>query len=176
MPLTLNCACGKLLRVADEHAGRRIKCPACNAIIAPPAPEPQVDVVEDEPKRAPTAKPVARPSHDEDEDDNGGYGMNPAVNTADKPRKKPRSRRRAHADVYEDDYPPARRRSGGSSGISPAAGRRMVYAVCGIVLTVLGIGAVYGGTARGSVFGVCVAMGGLIMIGRVLTNNMPDNY
>jgi hypothetical protein len=44
------------------------------------------------------------------------------------------------------------------------------------VLTVLGIGAVYGSaTARGSIVGVSVALGGLIMLGRVLTDNMPGS-
>jgi hypothetical protein len=55
MPITFNCTCGKTLRVPDEHAGRRAKCPACNAVLPipvpapPPAPEPEpvFEVVED---------------------------------------------------------------------------------------------------------------------------------
>ena len=41
MPITFNCPCGKALRVADEHAGRRVKCPACQAVGTVPAPEPE---------------------------------------------------------------------------------------------------------------------------------------
>jgi phage FluMu protein Com len=44
MPIELNCAgCGQLLRVADEHAGKKARCPACGTIadvpqVASPAP------------------------------------------------------------------------------------------------------------------------------------------
>ncbi|MCI0704449.1 MAG: hypothetical protein L0241_25625 [Planctomycetia bacterium] len=31
MPITLTCACGKPLRVADQFAGRVVKCPVCGA-------------------------------------------------------------------------------------------------------------------------------------------------
>ena len=41
MPITFNCPCGKMLRVPDENAGRRAKCPACNAVVAVPKPEPE---------------------------------------------------------------------------------------------------------------------------------------
>jgi hypothetical protein len=39
MPITLNCTCGKPLRVADEHAGKQVKCPACNAILTAERPK-----------------------------------------------------------------------------------------------------------------------------------------
>lgn len=29
MAILVQCSCGKRMRVADEHAGRRVKCPAC---------------------------------------------------------------------------------------------------------------------------------------------------
>ena len=32
MAITLNCACGKSLRVADEHAAKSVKCPVCGAV------------------------------------------------------------------------------------------------------------------------------------------------
>jgi hypothetical protein len=57
MPITLSCACGKSLRVPDKHAGKRVKCPACGAIVAA---EPEVfddfEVVEE------TAGPTAAPA------------------------------------------------------------------------------------------------------------------
>lgn len=61
MPIVLNCACGKTLRVADEHAGKRVKCPGCGAartVEAPAAPPDDFDdfeVVEDEPTTTPPA-------------------------------------------------------------------------------------------------------------------------
>jgi hypothetical protein len=37
MPILLTCECGKQLRVRDENAGRRFKCPACgHVLVAPP--------------------------------------------------------------------------------------------------------------------------------------------
>ena len=38
MPIKITCQeCGKALRVADDYAGRRAKCPACGAVIPIPA-------------------------------------------------------------------------------------------------------------------------------------------
>ena len=46
MPITFNCACGKVLRVPDTSAGKRAKCPACSAIVTVPEPEPVLEIVE----------------------------------------------------------------------------------------------------------------------------------
>ncbi len=63
MPIRFSCACGRALKVADEHAGKKTKCTACGAVIEIPKPEVEeleveeieVEVVEDEPaaKRKP---------------------------------------------------------------------------------------------------------------------------
>jgi len=84
MPITLNCTCGKTLRVADEHAKRRVKCPACNAIIEPPAPEPVFEIVEGPPKAPATAPamPGAQPEVEE-EYDGTVYGFAKADGKAD---------------------------------------------------------------------------------------------
>lgn len=38
MPLEVRCdGCGKMLRVADEHAGKSLRCPVCNHISVAPA-------------------------------------------------------------------------------------------------------------------------------------------
>lgn len=37
MPLTLNCPCGKQLRVRDDSAGGRVRCPACERVLNVPA-------------------------------------------------------------------------------------------------------------------------------------------
>jgi hypothetical protein len=67
MPITFNCTCGKTLRVKDELAGKRVRCPDCQAIVNAPEPELEVGIpLEDDP---PPPKPAARPAVVEDEDD-----------------------------------------------------------------------------------------------------------
>ena len=87
MPILVKCECGRSLRVKDEAAGRRIKCPDCEAVLRVPKPE-EPDVVEDAeaeeppPSRKPGPPPVPKKSavapaqrksrfedEDEDEDD-----------------------------------------------------------------------------------------------------------
>ena len=70
MPIAFDCSCGKTLRVPDEHAGRRAKCPACNAVVSVPLPEPTFEIVE---PLKPSGKPVAKPVVDDD--DSGVYGL-----------------------------------------------------------------------------------------------------
>src|SRR5437879_1241330 len=36
MPLAVLCVCGKQFQVLDELAGKRVKCPACQQIVAVP--------------------------------------------------------------------------------------------------------------------------------------------
>ena len=75
MPITFSCPCGKILRVADQHAGKRVKCPACQAISTVPAPEPEPEFEIVEPAPKPVARPVARPRADDDQDEGGSYGL-----------------------------------------------------------------------------------------------------
>lgn len=84
MPITLNCACGKSLRVPDSAAGKRAKCPACAAVLAvpvPPEPPPVFEVVEPEPEPIPEMQsrgayaPKPKPVHPDDEDDGSPYGL-----------------------------------------------------------------------------------------------------
>ncbi len=37
MTIEFACRCGKTLRVKDEHAGRRFKCPGCGIAVQAPA-------------------------------------------------------------------------------------------------------------------------------------------
>ncbi len=55
MPIPLSCACGRTLRVKDELAGRRVKCPTCGETLTVPTPEPAAD--EGEPGRPPQNDP-----------------------------------------------------------------------------------------------------------------------
>jgi hypothetical protein len=47
MPISLQCTCGKAYRIKDELAGKKIRCSACNKVIAVPIPEPETPTEED---------------------------------------------------------------------------------------------------------------------------------
>lgn len=167
MPITFNCPCGKVLRIADENAGKRIKCPACQAIgtapgAAPAAPKFEL-VEDDEPPAKPVAKapapvakkPVAKAvveddpgfTVEEDEDDKPKAKKKPALSKGsrrdeddDDEDERPKKKKRRRDDDDDDDERPARRRKSGS----PDAGMKLFYIVGGLILTLVGIGvAVY---------------------------------
>jgi hypothetical protein len=60
VPIAFDCTCGKTLRVPDNSAGKRAKCPACGAVVSVPGPEPEFEIVE-EPPEQPTAAPAPKP-------------------------------------------------------------------------------------------------------------------
>jgi hypothetical protein len=47
MPIPLTCDCGRTMRVKDELAGRKIRCPDCTATLAVPKPETPHDAEEE---------------------------------------------------------------------------------------------------------------------------------
>lgn len=178
MPIMLNCPCGKTLRIADEHAGRRVKCPACAAVISQTPPEPQFEVVDEPPPQQPLSK--ARAPIDDDDDDKSGYNMEAVAREPDPPKRKPNFRKRANADDDVDDGPrPRRRPSRADAGA--AAGKRIAYIFGGAIGLVAG-GALavwaWSGTGRAStkllIFGVCIAVVGLISIIQGITGTIPE--
>lgn len=182
MPITLNCPCGKTLRVADEHAGKRVKCPVCNAVIAPPAPEPQFEVVEEAPPLAvAAAKPKVKPRDVDEEDEDGSYNMETAAKKPEPPKKQPQFRKRANADDEEEDDHSLPRRRQSEADAGATAGKRIAYIVGGgfglVAGSALAIWA-YGGTGRGStklmVIGVCVAIVGLVSLFQGITGTIPE--
>ncbi len=40
MPISIACDCGRTLKVKDEAAGRKVRCPACSKVLVAPMPEP----------------------------------------------------------------------------------------------------------------------------------------
>jgi hypothetical protein len=75
MPIDVTCNCGKKLRIKDEYAGRKFRCPACSAINraeSPPSPDdppPLTDWLTEElnrepipAKAAPSEPPTAAPA------------------------------------------------------------------------------------------------------------------
>jgi DNA-directed RNA polymerase subunit RPC12/RpoP len=43
MPIALSCRCGRSLRLKDELAGKKIRCPECSSILAVPAKKNEAD-------------------------------------------------------------------------------------------------------------------------------------
>lgn len=86
MPIQMTCDCGKTLRVKDESAGKKVRCPGCQAILT-----------------APNAEPILV---DQDENEEFSHDEQTAV-TTDSPRPSSRSRR---SDADDEDVPTRRRR------------------------------------------------------------------
>ncbi|NUN50599.1 MAG: hypothetical protein HUU15_17445, partial [Candidatus Brocadiae bacterium] len=62
MSLKFPCGCGRLLQVGVEMAGKRVRCPACSAIVWAPAavdPIPEARLVDPEVKAVPGPAPAA---------------------------------------------------------------------------------------------------------------------
>ena len=153
MPITFDCACGKTLRVPDQHAGKRVRCPACTGVATVPEPEPMFEVVEEsnEPmfevveKAPPRARPVAKPTvsrdDDDDEDDRRGYGTSKSSRDEDdadeerpKPKKKkPKWKKRAAAQENQGRSLEGRVVNGGVAGGLLAMLIAIVWFVVGLV-------------------------------------------
>lgn len=166
MPITFNCPCGKSLRVADEHAGKRIKCPGCQAIGTAPKAEPKFEVIEDKPKEQlaappapakpkPTAKPVAKPAP-RDEEDDAGFTVEEDEDEKPKPKKKPTFSKgsRKDEDEEEEDEPKSKKkkkprrddddddeddRPRRRRPSDPDAGKKIMYLIGGLVLALVGV-------------------------------------
>jgi hypothetical protein len=39
MPIPVTCSCGRALRLKDEYAGKRVRCPSCQSPLSVPTPE-----------------------------------------------------------------------------------------------------------------------------------------
>ena len=161
MPIVFDCPCGKALRVADAHAGRRVKCPACNTLGTVPEPEPDFEIVEDPAESLAPApgkgRPIAKPATSRDDDDDDGYRVAKAArddddDDDDRGRKKPDFRRgsgRNDDDDDEEDRPrkkkrkkkrrPAADSSSDSSGTSASVGGGLLMMIGAIVWFVLGL-------------------------------------
>jgi hypothetical protein len=96
MPISVQCDCGRSLRVKDELAGRKVKCPQCDGVLLVPQPEPAAE----EP----------------------GYGLL----TADAPEEEARPRRKAKSDADEgvQTAPRSRRSAADEDEEDPEDSRR----------------------------------------------------
>ncbi len=127
MPIQLSCKCGKKLRVADDAAGKRVKCPQCKATLPVPvaealeddAPPPSKKIrpapVEEEDRPRKSAAPKAKPREEDDEED--------------RPRKA-----KSRDDDYEDDRPRKANKSAKPGGTSK--GKILLLAGVGVAALV----------------------------------------
>ncbi|HTU20060.1 MAG TPA: hypothetical protein VMG10_18490 [Gemmataceae bacterium] len=82
MPIALSCSCGRAIRVKDELAGKKIRCPECKSILAVPRKKNEADDLvlevlpaddEEAPRRAaiqteaPEVRPPRRRAVEDDE-------------------------------------------------------------------------------------------------------------
>jgi hypothetical protein len=133
MPITVACECGKQLRVKEELAGKKIRCPGCQAIVAVPAADAEMeesprrparaDAIEEDEVPAPKASRKAAPVEDEE--------------PPRKPAKKP-----AQADDHDDDYVEEEDRY---AARKKKAARARLFAVLGVGVIVLGLACAGGG-------------------------------
>lgn len=167
MPITFDCPCGKSLRANDENAGRRVKCPACGAVVIVPKPpveeeEPQFEVVEDEPEDLPRPRKQSKSRDDDDEpapkkkkairdddDDEPPPKKKKPVrddDDDDEPprRKKKKRRRRSAPSEYDDDY---QRGGRGDSDLSPFDWFLCVF--CSGIGCIVGLVRLIGGSGSG---------------------------
>jgi hypothetical protein len=87
MPITLPCSCGKTLKVNDNLAGKRVKCPVCGGVMAVPAAPAE---------REPVLEPL-----DDDEPDAAGGPAEPGTRAPAKKKKK-KGKKRAKAKTREE--------------------------------------------------------------------------
>jgi hypothetical protein len=175
MPITVTCDCGKTLRVPDVHAGKRAKCPACDALVPIPKAEPEFEVVEDDPK--PKPKKVAAVVADDDDDPKPKKKAVAVADDDDEPKPK-KKKKRPRDDDDDDDRPRRRARARNDSD----TGKKMLYIIGGLLLVAGGIAlAVYGynhegrGQVRAMIFGGLLALGGLGTTVQGVTGNFDDD-
>jgi predicted Zn finger-like uncharacterized protein len=107
MPVTLTCPeCSSTLRVRDDLAGKKVKCPRCGHHLLVPVRAEEVTEVLNAPDEAitevqpsgPAPRKAPRRPRDEEEDEDDRR-----VRSKPKPKAKPKARRRRDEDEDEDE-------------------------------------------------------------------------
>lgn len=117
MTIAVTCgSCKTNLRVKDEHAGKRGKCPRCQSVLVIPRPLDELEVIENEPT------PLKRPSSQAVEEIAPLLDELEVIDNAPPPvRRLPRERpplvKRDIVDAFEDDIEPVRRTAAYAVGI-----------------------------------------------------------
>jgi hypothetical protein len=102
MPIAIECGCGRRLRVKDEFAGRKVRCPVCAEVVtAPPATGAadeamQVLLTETPPVRRKPRPPQPPPLPPEPEvSARRGPPPRPILDDEPPPKKKPKKKKRS---------------------------------------------------------------------------------
>lgn len=137
MPIPITCTeCNRKLNVPDSAAGKKVRCPACKAVVEVPEPEedlvaPDEELVEPDEDAGITESPAGgriMPAPEkprkraDDEDEGGGYGMD-----EDDAEERQRRKRRMRRDQQDEE------------GIRDVRRRRQTKAHRGVLVLVLGI-------------------------------------
>src|SRR5262245_31163249 len=78
MSILLSCPCGKKLRVKDELAGKKVKCPGCAAILPVPGPVVETPAPPEEEPEETEARPRAKKEPDPpQEEEQGNFWVAP---------------------------------------------------------------------------------------------------
>ena len=128
--ISFNCACGEQLAAAPEHAGMRVQCPKCKAVLvipkpesefeyaddpAPPPPKKKPKLVDDDdppPRKsaAPPPPPKKKPKLVDDDDERAGPSKKKAAlvededEEDDRPKKKKKKKKRNYGDDDEPEH------------------------------------------------------------------------
>jgi hypothetical protein len=106
MPIEVSCECGRTLRAKDEAAGRKVRCPACGAIIEVPAELEEVgdDTYDPPPVQAPREKP-RRPERVTTEESDDAVRRRPSEedDNPEPPSRPPRRKRPKRRAKPESD-------------------------------------------------------------------------
>jgi hypothetical protein len=149
MPISLTCSCGKSLRIKEELAGRKVRCPGCRDILtvpefeAEPEPEPELleavaaDPEEGEDDHRVTARPESRSSRPvrrrEPELDSPPPRKRRDPDLETPPPRKRRPRRKSWRDE------PGRGERGGFGGINAGIGGGILMILIAVVWFVAGL-------------------------------------
>lgn len=197
MPITFSCDCGRTLRVQDQFAGKKVKCPGCGGVAtAPLAAAPAFEVVEDEPPAKtplvrPTAKPAAKPAEEDDfevvEDEKPRkkpYKARADRDEEEDEEEKPRKKKRRDYDEDEEDDRPRKKKKKKRKAAAPSgnSSNRIGYIIGGLIGIGLGIliaFLAYNSDSRRStsrmVGGIAMAVFGGVSVVRGATGAVPDD-
>lgn len=185
MPIPVTCDCGKAIRVKEEYAGRRVRCPGCNEPLLVPLAEaePEVPVLEAQPAdpEPPRRKPRRREVPDmeipevervEAEDDDRPFAV---TESPSEKRKSGRKRRSLDEEARLDDIKKEsrkfRREPGGRTTDGGSGGAGGAGVLGGLAMMVIAVLWFVGGLAGGIIFfyppvlfvlGLAAFIGGLV--------------
>jgi hypothetical protein len=175
MPITIVCrGCDKRFQVDDKFAGKRVRCPSCEAIVSAPAGDEEgaPERVADRPERRPAARPFGeeggegedRPRRRQEDEYEGDRPRRSSRSEeedeyGDDRRGRPSRRRNYDEDDDRDDDRPRRRDGEGGQGMAITS---MVLGIAGIAVCLVGCCCFPGGSLGGTLLGAVAVILGFV--------------